>query len=431
MIVLPRRFVPAAVVAVTFLGLLAAAGLRAAPSVLLVPLQLGLGWDRATVSSAAAIGIFLYGLTGPFAAALMQTVGIRRILLGGLALMSASTLASLFMTRPWQYVLSWGVVSGIGSGAVSNVLGAAVVNRWFATRQGLVMGLLTASTATGSLIFLPVMAMLTAGGAWRGVVLLVSAACALLIPVVALLLPERPQDVGLQRFGELPGAGQAMTATGNSLALAIAALRHAVRVPAFWLLFGSFFICGLTTNGLVGTHLIAYCGDHGIAPVRAAGLLSLMGLFDLFGTTGSGWLTDRYDPRRLLMIYYGLRGLSLMLLPLLDFGPVSLTVFAVFYGLDWIATVPPTARLTNLYFGERAAPIVLGWIFVGHQLGAATAAFGAGVLRQETGSYQTAFLLAGGLGLAAALAMLGFRPTLPRSEPGMFDQRLARQQHGA
>jgi MFS family permease len=396
------------VVAMTFCALLVAAGLRAAPSVLILPVQTSFGWSRTTVSTAAAVGIFLYGLVGPFAAALMQTVGIRRTLLGGLALMSASTFASLFMTQPWQYIVTWGVFSGVGSGAVTSVLGAAVVNRWFASRQGLVMGLLTASTATGSLVFLPFMAMLTTGGHWRPVVVFVSAGCALLIPVVAVLMPERPQDVGLTRFGETETAA-AVAGQGGSLGLAFGALKRAARAPVFWLLFGTFFICGLTTNGLVGTHLIAYCGDHGIAPVQAASLLSLMGLFDLFGTTASGWLTDRYDPRRLLFVYYGLRGLSLIVLPFLNFGAVSLAVFAVFYGLDWIATVPPTVKLANLHFGETDAPIIFGWVLVGHQIGAATAAIGAGLVRQQTGSYQPAFVLAGIFGVGAAVAMLAFR----------------------
>jgi sugar phosphate permease len=324
-------------------------------------------------------------------------------------------------------VLSWGVVSGIGSGAVSNVLGAAIVNRWFAARQGLVMGLLTASTSTGALIFLPLLAWLTTGGQWRGVVIAVGAACALLIPLVALLLPERPRDVGLTRFGETEASLRPAAPAEKSLQLAFTALHRAMKKPIFWLLFGSFFVCGLTTNGLVGTHLIAYCGDHGIAPVRAAGLLSLMGFFDLFGTTGSGWLSDRYDPKRLLLVYYGLRGLSLIALPFLDFGAVSLGIFAVFYGLDWIATVPPTARLANLHFGERDAPVVFGWIYVGHQLGAATAALGAGVIRQQTGSYQPAFLIAGGLGVAAAIAMFAFRPG---SAGEMGYRRLAQQQQG-
>jgi MFS family permease len=395
-----------AVVAVTFVALLVSAGSRAAPGVLMVPLQAAFGWDRATVSASAAIGIVLYGLVGPFAAALMQSFGIRRTMICGLALMSVATFLSLWMTKPWHYVLTWGVLSGIGSGAVASVMGAAVVNRWFATRQGLVMGLLSASTATGALVFLPLIAWLSREGAWQPVAMAVSIACAALIPFVILFLPEHPGDVGTRRLGESEGEASAPIRRATDPLLAIRTLVMAAKQPVFWLLAGTFFVCGLTTNGLVGTHMIAFCGDHGIAPVQAAGLLSLMGLFDLFGTTASGWLTDRYDPRRLLFVYYGLRGLSLMALPFLDFGAGSLTVFAVFYGLDWIATVPPTVKLTNLAFGERDAPIVFGWVMVGHQLGAATAAFGAGLIRETTGTYLPAFLVAGAIGVLASLVVL-------------------------
>lgn len=398
------------VAAVTFLSLFVAAGLRSAPGVMMVPLEINFGWDRATISASAAIGILLYGLVGPFAAALMLSFGIKRTMLAGLALMSASTFASLWMTQPWHYVLTWGVLSGIGSGAVASILGAAVVNRWFATRQGLVMGLLTASTATGSLLLLPFLAWLSQAGAWKPVALVVSLACLALIPLVLMLVPEHPAQVGVRRYGETedtpapPPLKQAATA-----GLAISALVRAARRPVFWLLFGTFFVCGLTTNGLVGTHMIAFCGDHGIAPVAAAGLLSTMGLFDLFGTTASGWLTDRYDPRKLLFVYYGLRGLSLIALPFLDFSTASLMTFAVFYGLDWIATVPPTVKLANLHFGEREAPIVFGWVMVGHQIGAAVAAAGAGVIREVTGTYMPAFVIAGAFGLVAAMAVLWVR----------------------
>ncbi len=273
------------------------------------------------------------------------------------------------------------------------------------------MGMLTASTATGALVFLPLIAWLSQSGAWRPVVVAVGLACAALIPLVLLLVPERPSDVGVRRFGETgedaappPPLRQAAT-----IGLAFGALARAARTPAFWLLFGTFYVCGLTTNGLIGTHLIAYCGDHGISPLQAAGLLSMMGLFDLIGTTASGWLTDRYDPRKLLFMYYGLRGLSLLALPFLDFGPASLTLFAIFYGLDWIATVPPTVKLANIAFGEREAPIVFGWILAGHQIGAATAAFGAGAIRALSGSYLPAFLIAGACALVAAVAILPAR----------------------
>lgn len=411
------RYHPAMlVVGVTFFALLFSAGLRSAPGVMMMPLEANFGWDRATISFAAALGIFLYGLVGPFAAALMLSFGIKRVMLAGLALMAVSTFASQWMTAPWQYIVTWGVLSGIGSGAVASVLGAAVVNRWFATRQGLVMGLLSASTATGALVFLPLLAWLSQGGHWKPVALAVSIGCAALIPAVALLVPERPEQRGVRRFGEAndtpPPKPMKQAATPW---LAIEALMRAAKQPVFWILAGTFFVCGLTTNGLVGTHMIAFCGDHGIEQVAAAGLLSLMGFFDLIGTTASGWLTDRYNPKRLLAVYYGLRGLSLLALPFIDFGPVSLTIFAVFYGLDWIATVPPTVKLSNRSFGERDGPIVFGWVLVAHQVGAAVAAYGAGVIREQVGTYTPAFVLAGAFAVLASIVfVLGFDQQTPK-----------------
>ncbi|ACA16760.1 major facilitator superfamily MFS_1 [Methylobacterium sp. 4-46] len=394
------------VVGVIFLSLLAAAGLRAAPGVLILPLEQAFGWSRATVSFSVGLGIFLYGLVGPFAAALMQSFGIRRTLLCALALMAGSTALSALMTEPWHLVATWGVLSGLGSGCVAIVLGATVVNRWFVVQRGLVMGLLTASTATGTLVFLPGLAAIAEAGGWRPVVLTVAAAVAALIPLVAWLLPERPADIGLLPYGAQPGTVVEPPRRANPFRAAIDGLARASRQSDFWLLFGTFYICGLTTNGLVGTHLISFCADMGLPEVRAAGLLAMMGIFDMVGTTGSGWLTDRYDPRKLLFVYYGVRGLSLMALPFTDFSFYSLSLFAVFYGLDWIATVPPTVRLTNEVFGERDAPIVFGWIAAGHQAGAATAAFGAGLSRAVEGRYLEAFLAAGLTGLVAALMSL-------------------------
>lgn len=397
-----------AVLAVTFLALLVGAGVRSAPGVLMVPLHLRFGWDRATIALTSAVGIMLYGLVGPFAAALMMSFGIRRTMVSGLVVMGLATFASQWMSESWHYLITWGVLSGLGSGAVASVLGAAVVGRWFAQRQGFAMGLLSASTATGSLVFLPVLAWLTREGAWLPVVRVVGTVCLLMVPLVLWLVPEDPADVGTRRYGEAPGEDPPprTARAADALGLAFATLARAARVPMFWLLFGTFFVCGLTTNGLVGTHLIAFCGDHGIAPVAAAGLLSTMGLCDLAGTTASGWLTDRHDPRRLLAAYYGLRGVSLIALPFCDFGPASLGLFAVFFGLDWIATVPPTLALATRRFGARDAAVVFGWVNVGHQLGAATAAYGAGLVREYAGHYDPAFVIAGGFGVIAALAML-------------------------
>lgn len=398
-----------------FLALLAAAGLRAAPGVLILPLEKAFGWDRGSISLAAGVGIFLYGLTGPFAAALMQSFGLRKTVTLALLLMAASTGLSAFMTASWQYVATWGVLAGFGSGAVAMVLGATVVNRWFVARRGLMLGLLTASTATGSLIFLPGMALIADHGGWKPVVVTVAIVCLVLAPLVWLLIPERPADVGLKPYGAPDDYEAPAPLNGaNALAYAFQALGRAARTRTFWLLFLGFFICGLTTNGLVGVHMIAFCGDRGMPEVKAAGLLALMGLFDLFGTTASGWLTDRYDSRKLLFIYYVLRGLSLIYLPFSDFSVISLSAFAVFYGLDWIATVPPTVRLATQAFGERDGPIVFGWIAAGHQLGAATAAIGAGMIRASQGQYVEAFIIAGAAGLVAGVASLMIRRAAPK-----------------
>ncbi|MDR7034133.1 MFS transporter [Mesorhizobium sp. BE184] len=407
------------VVGVIFVALLIAAGLRSAPAVMMVPLENSFGWSRGVVSFAAAVGIFLYGLTGPFAAALMERIGLRKTLIAAFVLMSGATALSQFMTQSWQLVLTWGVFSGIGSGAVATVLGATIVNRWFKTNRGLVMGLMSASAATGLLVFLPLLAALAQSGGWRPVATAISIATACLIPLIWLLVPERPSSIGLVRFGadadDVPPVSPA--SQGNFIAHTLGTLRRAAGTRVFWYLFATFFICGFTTNGLVGTHLIAFCGDMGIGEVQAAGLLSLMGIFDLIGTTLSGWLTDRYDPRKLLGIYYAIRGLSLIYLPYSGFSALSLIIFAVFYGLDWIATVPPTLRLANEAFGDRSGPLVFGWIVAGHQVGAATAAFFGGTMREIAGNYELAFLIAGMTGIIAACISLLINTSRPAFEP--------------
>lgn len=391
------------VAAVAFLILLATAGVRSAPGLMLVPWEKAFGWDRGTISFAAALGIFLYGLIGPFAAALMQSFGVRRTLALALALMSLSAFLSLFMTESWQLILTWGVLSGIGTGCVAMVLAATIVSRWFVKDRGLMMGILTASIATGTLIFLPLMAQLLEYGSWKSPVTAIGFVTLALIPLVLLLMPERPSDIGTEPYGAEPGTPPpAQAAHTNPVWTALSTLAMAARNKDFWLLFATFFICGFTTNGLIGTHMISLCVDNGLLATSATGLMAMMGVFDLVGTTLSGWLTDRYDSRKLLFIYYALRGLSLMYLPYSDFTLYSLTLFAAFYGLDWIATVPPTLRLAQQSFGDAAAPIVFGWIACGHQLGAATAAFVAGVMRAELGTYLEAFLIAGSTGLVAA-----------------------------
>src|SRR3954464_14869047 len=395
-----------AVVAIIFAALLAAAGLRSPPGGRMVPWGEAFGWSRQTVSFAAAVGIFLFGLTGPFAAAAMQRFGIRATVIVALGMMSLSSIASLFMTQTWQLVLTWGVFSGIGSGCITNVLSATIVNRWFVTNRGLVMGLFAASTSTGTLIFIPVLSAISLDHGWKPVVFCVALAMALLVPLVFLLLPEEPADIGAVPFGADADHPTPPRDRGNPLKRAFSALGEGARSRDFWLLSVTFFVCGFTTNGLVGTHMIALCSDHGMDAVAAGGLLAIMGLFDLVGTTASGWLTDRIDPRKLLFAYYGLRGLSLIYLPFANFTFFGLSLFAVFYGLDWIATVPPTLAVANRTFGIKKAPILFGWISASHQIGAAAAAFFAGVSRTASGSYLHSFVFAGFVAVVAAFLAL-------------------------
>ena len=393
---------------VTFFTLLAAAGARAMPGVVMVPLSNDFQWSRATVSSIVSINIFLYGLVGPFAAALYQRFGLKRVMVAAMILLAGGYGLSTLATHYWQFVILWGVVVGLGSGMAATVLGAAVANRWFTQRRGLVMGLLTASAATGQLIFLPGLATVVTNYGWRGAPIVVAAATLLTIPFIWWLMRDDPRDVGLRPYGETgPVLAEAAIAKGNPAKRAIDTLIEAMRVRDFWLLAASFFVCGASTNGLIGTHLVSAAYDCGIPEVRAASLLAVMGMFDLVGTTASGWLSDRFNCRYLLFGYYGLRGISLLFLPAALLGPVAgLGVFAIFYGLDWIATVPPTVKLTGEVFGREKASIVFGWVVACHQVGAAFATSAAGVLRTVTGTYTLAFFSAGALCLMAALVVL-------------------------
>jgi sugar phosphate permease len=394
------------VVGVTFLVLLVGAGVRATPSILIVPLQQEFGWSTATISAAIAVNIFLYGMIGPFAVAVIERFGLRRSVCGALLLLAVGVALTALMRAPWQMMLLWGVLVGSGTGMISTVLGATIAGRWFTRHRGLVLGMLTASSATGQLIFLPMLAGLATSFGWRTVSITVAAIALTLVPVVALLLRDRPSDIGLPRYGDTT-LHHAANSVENPAWRAISALGKGLRSRDFWLLAGTFFICGASTNGLVGTHLIPLCFDHGIPEVAAASLLAMMGIFDLFGTTLSGWLTDRFDSRKLLAWYYGLRGLSLIFLPYsFDYSFYGLSLFAVFYGLDWIATVPPTVKLAGKAFGEENAALMFGWIAAAHQVGAASIAWIAGFIRTQTGDYTGAFISAGLLCLIAALLAL-------------------------
>jgi len=400
------------VAALTFATLLVAAGIRSAPGVMMIPLEGEFGWSRATISAAVSVNLVLYGLMAPFAAAVMESMGLRRTMVLALLVLAVGVAATTFMTAPWHMVLLWGVVVGGGSGTIALVLGATVVSRWFDSHRGLAMGVLSAATATGQLIFLPQMAMAVEHWGWRPAVLIIAGAAAAMLPVVWLFMRDRPADMGLWPVGATQAPRPPVSA-GNPAVAAVVALREGLRSRDFWLLAGTFFICGLSTNGLIGTHLVSACFDHGIPEVRAASLLAAMGIFDMVGTTLSGWLSDRWDSRKLLFWYYGLRGLSLIFLDY-AFGPdvFGLWLFAVFYGLDWIATVPPTVKLAAAAFGPQRAGMMFGWIFGAHQLGAATAAFMAGWIRTDLGDYQLAFISAGIACLAASALslMIGRKP---------------------
>ncbi len=390
----------------TFGVLLVAAAIRATPGVVIVPLEHDLGWSRATISGAISVNLLLYGLMGPFTAAIAERIGLRTTMAVAMTLLAGALLLATEMRAPWHLVVLWGVLVGVGSGMAATVLGAVVVSRWFHARRGLVMGALTASTATGQLLFLPLLAHMTEAEGWRWAVRIVALAALAVVPLVLAVVRESPAAVGILPFGATE-APPPPSRRGNPAALAIATLGRVVRHRDFWLLAGTFFVCGASTNGLVGTHLIPACLDHGIPEVRAASLLATMGLFDLVGTTASGWLTDRWDSRRLLFAYYALRGLSLIFLPdALHAGGDGLGLFSVFYGLDWIATVPPTVRLATEAFGKEDAPIVYGWVFASHQVGAGLAALGAGLVRTTLGDYRLAFLASGAVCMVAALLAL-------------------------
>jgi len=398
----PRIHYAWIVAAVTFVALLGAAGFRATPGVLIVPLQQEFGWNRAIISVAVSINLILFGLTGPFAAALMDRFGLRKVTVAALITIAAGALATTQMTAPWQLYLLWGVVVGLGTGSVASVFAATVANRWFVQRRGLVIGVLTAAGATGQLVFLPALGYLAQNNGWRYVSITV-AVCALAVaPILAVFMRNRPSDVGLRAYGATE-ADTAPANTGSPIANAFRGLRIGVKSRDFWLLGGSFFICGASTNGLIGTHLIPASMDHGMAEVTAASLLATIGIFDVIGTLASGYLTDRFDSRWLLFFYYGLRGLSLLLLPYVLGTPnFALILFIVFYGLDWVATVPPTVQLARKAFGMQNFAIIYGWIFAAHQLGAAAIAFAAGAVRTFFGDYQLAFMFSGLLCLLAA-----------------------------
>ncbi len=403
---------------VVFIILLGASGFRSAPGVLMVPLQEAFGWDRGTISFAVSINLVLYGFMGPFAAALMERYPMRAVVSIALITISTGALLTLAMTKPLHLYLTWGVMVGLGSGSMATVLAATVVGRWFVAKRGLAMGALTAASATGQLIFLPIIAWQASVHGWQAVSITIAVMALAVVPLVFIFLKDRPVDLGLTRLGA-PEGDTVPPRSDNPVKVAWGTLALASRRSEFWILAITFFVCGATTNGLIGTHLIPAGHDHGMSEVSAANLLAIIGIFDVVGTIASGWLTDRYDPRKLLFAYYFLRGLSLMALSsVLGSVNFGLIAFIVFYGLDWVATVPPTVQLCQQIFGPGRGSVVYGWVFSAHQVGAALIAWLAGVSRTITGDYVTAFTTAGAMAIIAAGMILLIR--IPKPETNVI-----------
>ena len=406
------------IVAVTFAATIMVAGVRATPSVLIVPFEQEFHWSRAAISFAIGINLLLYGAVGPFAAAVMDRFGARRTIALALAATAVTVALTPLMNAAWQLVALWGVLVGLSTGFVGAYLAAFIAARWFATREGLVVGILTAGYAAGQLVFLPTMAALATSAGWRVASLVLVAAVLALVPVIALLMRDRPEDLGLGAYGDPRGPQPVAPPQGNPVAVAFRALGEGAWLRDFWLISGGYFICGASTNGLIGTHLIPACVDHGLTEVTGAGLLAAAGVFSFVGGALSGWLSDRWDNRYLLFWYYGLRGLSLIYLPF-AFGLsfYGLTLFSVFYGLDWIASVPPTVRLLSRTVGAERTGIMVAWISVIHQVGGAGAAYLGGLLRISYGSYLEAFVLSGVMCIVAAFMVLFIGAGRRRGEP--------------
>ena len=404
-----RRLHPAWTAAIiTFFTLVATSGFRAAPSVLIIPLHNSFGWSRSAISAAISINVLIYGLTAPFAAALMERFGIRRVVMTALAIVGFGAWCTQYINRPWHLMLLWGLIVGGGTGSMALVFAASIANRWFFRKRGLVIGVLTAASAAGNLIFLPGLSHLVILYGWKSVSITVALGAFLMIPVIFIFLRESPYHAGVKPYGAPDDYQFPDTQKRNAGREAIDTLIAASKVKNFWLLCGSFFVCGLSTSGLIGTHFIPAAMDHGMAMDTAASLLALVGVFDVIGTIASGWLTDRYEPTKLLFFYFFLRGLSLFLLPSILFHTVhpSTLVFVIFYGLDWVATVPPTVILCRRVLGPKQGTVVYGWVFSFHQIGGAIAALGGAIIHDQLGNYELAFYVAGVLCLIASYAVL-------------------------
>ena len=402
------------VAAVTFLTLICAAAFRSTTSILFMPLEMEFGWSRSLTSTALAVNLVVYGVTAPFAATLMERFSPKRVAIAALALVALGTGLTTVMTEPWQLMLYWGVFVGVGTGCLALVFASLVANRWFSKKRGLVTGVFSAAYATGQLIFLPALSSVVIVDGWRTASLVVALFSASVIPIFIFAFRNSPQEVGVEPYGGPHKESKGGSAPKNARET-ISVLFQAAGKPAFWILAGTFFVCGWTTNGLIGAHFIPAAHDHGMPVGTAAGLLAVVGIFDFVGTILSGWLTDRVNPVLLLVFYYGLRGLALFTVPFV-LGPSvepPLFFFIVFYGLDWIATVPPTIELCRRYFGLAQSPSIYGWVFAAHMVGAAIAAAFAGAIRDSQGSYFIAWITAAILCLIAAGSVLFLRRMQP------------------
>lgn len=396
---------------VTFLTLIAAAAFRSTTSPLLMPLEMEFHWTRSLTSAALSLNLLFYGLTAPFAATMMQRFGVRKVVVFALVLVATGSGMTVWMTQAWQLFLYWGVFVGFGTGCLALVFASIVANRWFYKHRGLVTGIFSAAYATGQLVFLPLITSLAENVGWRAGTSVVAVFSLAIVPVFWFIYREHPSDVNTFPVGatkQIPeDAKPAITIRGNLKVLSAAAKR----LP-LWVLAGTFFVCGWTTNGLIGAHFIPAAHDHGMPTTLAAGLLAVVGIFDFVGTIASGWLTDRVNPVILLVIYYGLRGVALLSVPFVlgpDVEP-PLLFFVVFYGLDWIATVPPTVELCRRYFGLTNSPVIYGWVFASHMVGAAVAASFAGVIRDTQGDYYIAWITAAVLCIVASASVLLLKP---------------------
>ena len=406
------------VAAVTLGALVAAAAFRSSTGVLLQPIEEEFGWTRAMTSGAVSLNLVLYGLTAPFAAAVMERWGVRLTVAAALVVVGVASALTTVMTQPWQLWLLWGVFIGIGTGAMALVLGAIVANRWFHTHRGLVTGIFSAANATGQLLFLPAIARTTEDAGWRAAAGIVGVLAIVMAVLVLAFLRDRPSDVGVLPYGLPPGSvvPPPVRPEASPAVVAVRVLRSASRRWAFWALVLTFWVCGWSTNGIIQTHFVPAAHDHGMPSTTAAGLLAVVGIFDIMGTVGSGWLTDRVDPRLLLAGYYAGRGLSLLALDAVLAPGVEpgMWVFIVFYGLDWVATVPPTVALCRTHFGLEASGVVFGWVFASHMVGAGVGASVAGWVRTSEGDYHWAWVLAAALCFAAVAIAL----SIPRRVAG-------------